>query len=76
MRKLTCTTNAIESLNSCVRRTVKSRGHFPSDSSATKLACVAVRQVERKWKKPPAAWHKARREFAILSGDRFQVLPR
>ena len=76
VRKLTCTTNAIESLNSCVRRTVKSRGHFPSDSSATKLACVAVRQVERKWKKPPAAWHKARREFAILFEDRFQVLPR
>ena len=41
-----------------------------------KLIYVVVRQVERKWKRPPADWYKARREFAILFEDRFQLLPR
>ena len=76
VRKLIYPTNAIESLNSSVRRTVKARGHFPSDRSAMKLVCVAVRQVEKKWKQQPPDWYKARREFAILFGDRFQVPPR
>ena len=76
VRKVIYTTNAIESLNSCVRRAVAARGHFPSDKAATKLIYMALRNVERKWKAPPSFWHQARREFAILFEDRFQVLPR
>ncbi len=76
VRKAVYTTNAIESLNSCVRRAVVVRGHFPSDKAASKLIYMALRKVERKWKRPPPYWHQARREFAILFEDRFQVVPR
>ena len=76
VRKMIYTTNAIESLNSCVRRAVAVRGHFPSDRAATKLIYMALRKVERKWKQPPACWQQARREVIIHFEDRFQVIPR
>jgi transposase-like protein len=33
---LVCTTNAIESVNACIRRAVKARGHFPNEAAALK----------------------------------------
>ena len=40
-RKIIYTTNAIESLNMRLRKSVKNRGHFPSDEAATKLLFLA-----------------------------------
>jgi transposase-like protein len=37
VRRVVYTTNAIESLHSQLRKTIKTRGHFPSDDAATKL---------------------------------------
>ena len=37
VRRIIYTTNAIESLNAKLRRTVRARGHFPTDESALKL---------------------------------------
>lgn len=73
IRKIIYTTNAIESLHSQVRKSVRNRGHFPSDQAATKLIWLALRNIEAKWKRPPPAWAKARSQFAILFGDRFKV---
>jgi putative transposase len=42
VRRLIYTTNAIEALNSKIRRAVRSRGHFPSDEAAAKLICLAL----------------------------------
>ena len=64
----------IESLNSTVRRTVRTRGHFPNDRAATKLIYLALRGVERKWRAPPTFWHAARIEFAIHFGERFAMV--
>src|SRR4051795_5989115 len=36
IRKIICSTNAIESLNARYRRAVRARGHFPSDQAALK----------------------------------------
>ena len=72
--KAVYTTNAVESLNSVVRRAVRARGHFPNDAAAKKLVFLALRGVERKWSAPPSFWSEARREFAIQFGDRFRVL--
>jgi len=38
VRKMIYTTNAIEALNSKLRRAVRTRGHFPSDDAASKFA--------------------------------------
>ena len=75
IRRAVYTTNAIESLNSTVRRAVRTRGHFPNDRAATKLIYLALRGVERKWRAPPLYWHQVRPELAIRFGDRFVVEP-
>ena len=76
IRKIIYTTNAIESLNSTVRRAVRARGHFPSDRAATKLIYLALMRVQRKWRGSPATWRLARNEFAIHFGDRFPAVGR
>jgi putative transposase len=73
IRRAIYTTNAIESLNSTVRRAIRTRGHFPNDRAATKLIYLALRGVESKWRRPPAFWQTARSEFSLVFGDRFVV---
>ena len=73
IRRAIYTTNAIESLNSTVRRAVRTRGHFPNDCAATKLVYLALRAVQRKWRAPPRHWHQVRPELAIRFGERFVV---
>jgi putative transposase len=73
VRKMIYTTNAIESLNSTIRRSLRSRGHFPSDESAMKLIWLVLRNVSAKWKMPPISWHAAKAQFAIVFGDRFTL---
>jgi putative transposase len=73
IRRMIYTTNAIESLNSTVRRAVRTRGHFPNDRAAMKLIYLTLRKVERKWQRAPAFWFQARAEFAIQFGDRFPM---
>ena len=72
IRKIMYTTNAIESLNMQLRKVLKNRGHFPNDQAATKLMYLALRKIEKKWKKPPVHWTKAAAQFAIQFGDRFR----
>jgi len=74
VRRIIYTTNAIESLNSQVRKAVRNRGHFPNDRAATKLIFLALKNIEAKWKKPPIAWHQAKAQFAIHFEDRFVVI--
>ena len=73
VRRIIYTTNAIESLHSQVRRSVRARGHFPTDEAATKLIWLVLREITRDWRMPPIAWHAARAQFAILFGDRFEM---
>jgi len=73
VRKMIYTTNAIEALNSKIRRSVRARGHFPSDEAAMKLIWLQLREVTKDWKMPAREWHAARAQFALLFGDRFEM---
>jgi putative transposase len=73
VRKMIYTTNAIESLNAKLRRSVRSRGHFPSDDAAMKLIWLQLREITQKWKMPPREWAAAKAQFAVAFGDRFEV---
>jgi transposase-like protein len=53
VRKVIYTTNAIESLNAKLRRSVRSRGHFPSDETAMKLIWLQLRDITQNWSMPP-----------------------
>ena len=65
------TTNAIEALNSKLRRAVRARGHFPSDEAATKLLFLVLNRSEKQWIMPPREWAMAKSHFAVLFGERF-----
>ena len=73
VRKIIYTTNAIESLHSGIRKSVRNKGHFPNDQAATKLIYLALRNITAKWKNPPIAWAQAKSQFAIQFGDRFKL---
>src|SRR5215212_9738473 len=71
VRRLLYTTNAIEALNSKLRRAVRVRGHFPTDEAAMKLFFMVMDRTEREWKMPPRDWAMAKAQFAVLFGERF-----
>jgi len=52
IRKAIYTTNAIESLNSVIRRAIKKRKVFPSDDAARKMVYLAIKEASKKWTMP------------------------
>jgi transposase-like protein len=46
IRKIICTTNAIESVNARIRRAVKARGHFPNEQAALKCVYLAIMSLD------------------------------
>ncbi|GAA1801560.1 hypothetical protein GCM10009735_37610 [Actinomadura chokoriensis] len=46
IRKVVCSTNAIESVNARIRRAVKARGHFPNEQAALKCVYLAVMSMD------------------------------
>jgi len=71
VRRLVYTTNAIEALNSKLRRAVRARGHFPTDEAAMKLLFLVLNRSEKEWRMPPREWAMAKAQFAVLFGERF-----
>jgi transposase-like protein len=71
VRKIIYTTNAIEALNSKLRRAIRARGHFPNDEAATKLLYLVLNRSEKEWKMPPREWTMAKAQFAVIFGERF-----
>lgn len=71
IRKVIYTTNIVESLNSTLRKSVRNRGHFPTEDSLMKVLYLAIQQVSKKWTQPIADWKSALNRFAIMYHDRF-----
>ena len=72
IRKIIYTTNAIESLNRVIRKSIKTRGSFPTDEAATKLIYLAIRSFEKDGRNV-REWFAARNQFAIMFGERFDA---
>ena len=72
VRRLIYTTNAIEALNSKLRRAVRARGHFPTDDAALKLLFLVLNRAEKEWTMPAREWCMAKAQFAVLFGERFE----
>lgn len=73
IRRIIYTTNAIEALNSKLRRAVRTRGHFPGDEAAMKLLYLVLNHAAEEWKRPPREWFEAKTQFAVIFGERFAV---
>jgi transposase-like protein len=70
IRKAIYTTNAIESLNSVIRKALKKRKLFPNDDSARKVVYLAIRDASKKWTMPIRNWKAALNRFIIEFEDR------
>lgn len=70
IRRAIYTTNAIESLNSVIRKSIKKRKLFPSDDSAKKVVYLAIQQASKKWTMPIRNWKAALNRFMIEFEER------
>jgi len=70
IRKAIYTTNAIESLNSVIRKAIKKRKLFPTDDSAKKVIYLAIQAASKKWTMPIRNWKLALNRFMIEFEDR------
>lgn len=70
IRKVIYTTNAIESLNSVIRKATRQRKLFPSDDSAMKVVYLAIQAASKKWTMPIQNWKPAMNRFIIEFGNR------
>ena len=70
IRKAIYTTNAIESLNSVIRKATKKRKLFPTDDSAKKVIYLAIREASKKWTMPIHNWKPALNRFIIEFEER------
>jgi putative transposase len=76
IRRMICSTNAIESLNARYRRAVRARGHFPTDQAALKCLYLVTRSLDptgagtARWM---VRWKPVINAFAITFGDRWPV---
>jgi putative transposase len=76
IRKVLCSTNAIESLNARYRRAVRARGHFPTEQAAMKCLYLVTRSLDptgtgrTRW---TMRWKPVINAMAITFSDRWPV---
>jgi putative transposase len=73
IRRVLCSTNAIESLNARYRRAVTAKGHFPTEQAALKTLYLVTRSLDPKGTGQArwiTRWKPALNAFAITFADR------
>ena len=73
IRRIIYTTNAIESLNNSLKKTIKNRASFPNDEAAMKLLYLSLKNIMKKWTMPVRNWDKALNQLAVLYDDRMPI---
>ena len=70
IRKAIYTTNAIESVNSVIRKFTRNRKIYPNEESALKIVYMAIHEASKKWTMPIRHWKQALNHFAIMFEER------
>lgn len=76
IRKAIYTTNAIESVNSVIRKFTRNRKQYPNEESALKLVYLAIHEASKRWTLPIPKWREALNHFAIIFEDRLPTTSR
>ena len=71
IRKCVYTSNAIESVNSALRKVTRGKGAFPNESSVYKILYLRIKELSEKWKKPIQNWKIIQSQLINLFGDRY-----
>jgi putative transposase len=66
IRKVIYTTNAIESMQSSLRKMTRQRGSFPNPESVRKVIYLALLRISMKWKRPVLDWVAALNHFSVV----------
>lgn len=75
IRRAIYTTNAIESVNSVIRKFTRNRKQYPNGESALKLVYLAIHEASKKWTMPIVGWKEALNHFAIVFEGRLPTRP-
>ena len=70
IRKIIYTTNAIESLNSGIRKYTTPKKLFPDDQAAIKAVYLAIINIQKKWTMPIHNWGIILNQFNIIFDER------
>ena len=70
IRKIIYTTNAVESVNSQLRKVTKNKRVFPNDNAVFKSLYLAIDYMTKKWSMPIPNWNAAMAHFLIKFEDR------
>lgn len=71
IRKCIYTSNAVESVNSALRKVTRGKGAFPNDNSVFKILYLRIKELKEKWKKPIQNWKTIQPQLVELFGDRY-----
>lgn len=71
IRKCIYTSNAVEAVNSALRKVTRGKGAFPSENSVYKVLYLRIRELSEKWKKPIQNWKNIQQQLIELFGDRY-----
>lgn len=71
IRKCIYTSNAIESVNSALRKVTRGKGSFPSENSVYKILYLRIKELSEKWKNPIQNWSKIQSQIIEIFGDRY-----
>ena len=71
IRKCIYTSNAVESVNSALRKVTRGKGAFPNESSVYKILYLRIKELSEKWKKPIQNWKTIQFQLINLFGDRY-----
>lgn len=72
LRRMLYTTNAVESLNAQLRKTLRQRGPFPNDEAVFKLLFLAIQNAKVHWRRP-IAWTRMLVQLDIFFEGRLPV---
>ena len=71
IRKAIYTSNAIESVNSALRKVTNGKGAFPSEESVYKVLFLRIKALKEKWDKPIKNWKIIQSQIIELFGERY-----
>lgn len=71
IRQAIYTSNAVESVNSALRKVTRGKGSFPSEEAVFKILFLRAKELVAKWNKPIKNWEKIQVQLVELFGKRY-----
>ena len=71
IRKCIYTSNAVESVNSALRKVTRGKRAFPNENSVYKVMYLRLKELSEKWKKPIPNWKTIQPQLIELFGEKY-----